>query len=88
VVDNKKGTTCYPLWPPLAQRFDLRTVTSVRFPSLVWSDIAMSSGYSVGDFVLLATLAHKTVQIARGACGAHDSLTRDVGSLHVVLARL
>ena len=48
----------------------------------------MSFGYSIGDFVLLATLAYKTVQNARAACGAHDSLTREVGSLHIVLKRL
>ena len=48
----------------------------------------MSFGYSVGDFVLLTTLAYKTVQNARSSCGAHDSLTREVGSLHIVLKRL
>jgi hypothetical protein len=56
--------------------------------SLVLPNLIMSFGFSVGDFVLLSNLAYKTVQNARSACGAHDSLTREVSSLHIVLARL
>jgi hypothetical protein len=48
----------------------------------------MSFGYSVGDFVLLTQLAWKVVQNARKACGAHEELTREVTSLHLVLRRL
>lgn len=48
----------------------------------------MSFGFSIGDFVLLTNLAWKTVQNARSACGAHDDLTREVTSLHIVLQRL
>lgn len=45
----------------------------------------MSFGSSVGDFILLAQLAWKVVQGARQACGAHDALTGEVTSLHIVL---
>ncbi|KAH7356638.1 hypothetical protein BKA65DRAFT_376779, partial [Rhexocercosporidium sp. MPI-PUGE-AT-0058] len=48
----------------------------------------MSFGFSIGDFILLTNLARHTVNNAREACGAHDSLTREVNSLHVVLQRL
>jgi len=48
----------------------------------------MSFGFSVGDFVTLTQLAWTTVQNARQACGALDSLTREVTSLHIVLQRL
>ncbi|KAG4438412.1 hypothetical protein IFR05_006118 [Cadophora sp. M221] len=48
----------------------------------------MSFGFSIGDFNLLTNLARHTVDNAREACGAHDSLTREVNSLHVVLQRL
>ena len=48
----------------------------------------MSFGYSIGDAVLLAQLAWKTVQNARKACGEYDELTQEVLSLHVVLRRL
>jgi len=48
----------------------------------------MSFGYSVGDFLALTQLAWKVVQSSRKACGAHDDLTREVTSLHLVLHRL
>jgi len=48
----------------------------------------MSFGYSVGDFVLLTQLAWQVVQNSRKACGAHDGLTSEVTSLHIVLHRL
>jgi hypothetical protein len=48
----------------------------------------MSFGYSIGDGILLAQLAWKTLQGARKACGEHDELTREVASLHRVLQRL
>lgn len=48
----------------------------------------MSFGFSVGDVVLFAQLALKTVQNARKACGEHDELTREVSSLHIVIERL
>lgn len=48
----------------------------------------MSFGFSIGDFVLLTQLALKIVQNSRQACGAHDELTREVTSLHLVLQRL
>jgi hypothetical protein len=48
----------------------------------------MSFGYSAGDFIVLTQLCWKVVQNSRQACGAHDDLTREVTSLHVVLRRL
>jgi hypothetical protein len=48
----------------------------------------MSFGFSVGDFVLLTQLATATFQNARKACGAHDALTTEVSSMHIVLQRL
>ena len=48
----------------------------------------MSFDFPVGDFVLLTQLAYNTVQNSRKACGAHDELTREVTSLHIVLQRL
>ena len=48
----------------------------------------MSFGYSVGDAVLLVQLARNTYQGAKKACGEHDELTREVGSLLQVLQRL
>jgi hypothetical protein len=48
----------------------------------------MSFGYSIGDFLQLTQLAYTVVQNARKACGAVDSLTREVSSLHIVLQRL
>ncbi|KAE9367344.1 hypothetical protein N431DRAFT_428749 [Stipitochalara longipes BDJ] len=48
----------------------------------------MSFGYAVGDFVLLTQLAWDVVQNSRKACGAHDELTSEVKSLHIVLRRL
>lgn len=48
----------------------------------------MSFGYSAGDFILLTQLCWNVVQNSRIACGAHDDLTREVTSLHVVLRRL
>jgi len=48
----------------------------------------MSFGYSAGDFVLLTQLAWQVVQNSRKACGAHDELTSEVTSLHIVLRRL
>jgi hypothetical protein len=48
----------------------------------------MSFGYALGDFVLLTQLAWDVVQNSRKACGAHDELTTEVASLHIVLRRL
>lgn len=48
----------------------------------------MSFGFSVGDFVTIFQLAWDVVQNSRRACGAHDELTREVTSLHIVLQRL
>jgi hypothetical protein len=48
----------------------------------------MSFGYALGDFVLLTQLAWDVVQNSRKACGAHDDLTSEVTSLHIVLRRL
>jgi hypothetical protein len=48
----------------------------------------MSFGYAIGDFVLLTQLAWDVVQNSRKACGAHDELTSEVTSLHIVLRRL
>ena len=48
----------------------------------------MSFGYALGDFVLLTQLAWDVVQNSRKACGAHDELTSEVASLHIVLRRL
>jgi hypothetical protein len=48
----------------------------------------MSFGYSVGGFLALTQLAWKVVQSSRKACGAHDELTREVTSPHLVLHRL
>lgn len=48
----------------------------------------MSFGFSVGDFVVLTQLAWTIVQNSRKACGAHDELTKEATSLHIVLQRL
>lgn len=48
----------------------------------------MSFGFSIGDFIVVAQLASKVVSAARKACGAHDDLTREVTSLHIVLRQL
>jgi len=48
----------------------------------------MSFGYAIGDFVLLTQLAWDVVQNSRKACGAHDELTSEATSLHIVLRRL
>lgn len=48
----------------------------------------MSFGISIGDFIVLTQLASDVVQGARRACGAHDELTREVTSLHIVLRQL
>jgi hypothetical protein len=48
----------------------------------------MSFGYAIGDFVLLTQLAWDVVQNSRKACGAHDELTSEETSLHIVLRRL
>jgi len=48
----------------------------------------MSFGFGIGDFILLTDLAWTTVENARKACGALDSLTCEVNSLHIVLQRL
>jgi len=52
------------------------------------TEIKMSFGYSLGDFVLVTQLAYSVVQNTRKACGAHSALAREVNSLHVVLVRL
>lgn len=52
---------------------------------------ASSSGMSPSTAPQRARLtspAYKIVQNAHSACGAHDSLTREVGSLHIILKRL
>jgi hypothetical protein len=43
---------------------------------------------SIGDFLQLTQLAYMVVKNARKACGAVDSLTREVSRLHTVLQRL
>ena len=48
----------------------------------------MSFGWSVSDIAFLVSLAHKTTQGARTACGEYDELARETSSLHVVLDRL
>ena len=48
----------------------------------------MSFGYSVSDAIVLVSLAWKTVQNSRKACGEYDELTREASGLHVVLQRL
>ncbi|TVY48241.1 hypothetical protein LCER1_G008284 [Lachnellula cervina] len=48
----------------------------------------MSFGYSVGDFMLLTQLAYRVVHNARKACGAHNDLAREIGSLYIVLGRV
>lgn len=48
----------------------------------------MSFGYAIGDFLLLTQIAWDVVQNSRKACGAHDELTSEVTSLHIVLRRL
>jgi hypothetical protein len=48
----------------------------------------MSFGFSIGDFIQVAQLASNVVSGARKACGAHDDLTREVTSLHIVLRQL
>lgn len=50
--------------------------------------LAMSFGYSVGDFVLLTQLAWTVAENSRKACGEHDELAREVNNLHMVLRRL
>jgi hypothetical protein len=48
----------------------------------------MSFGASIGDGILLAQLAYKTVQGARQAGGEHDELAQEVNGLYRVLNRL
>ena len=48
----------------------------------------MSFGFSIGDVVALGTLAWKSVQNSRKACGEYSELTREVSALHHVLQRL
>jgi hypothetical protein len=48
----------------------------------------MSFGYGVGDIITVTTLALKTIQSTRQACGQYDELTREATSLHIVLKRL
>jgi len=48
----------------------------------------MSFGFSIGDFISLTQLASRVVRDSRKACGAHDELTHEVSSLHLVLQRL
>ncbi|KUJ15015.1 uncharacterized protein LY89DRAFT_720429 [Mollisia scopiformis] len=48
----------------------------------------MSFGFSIGDFLALTQLASNVVSGARRACGAHNELTREVNSLHIVLRQL
>ena len=48
----------------------------------------MSFGYSVSDAIVLVSLAWKTVQNSRKACGEYDELTQEASGLHVVLQRL
>jgi hypothetical protein len=48
----------------------------------------MSFGFSIGDFVNLIQIASRVVRDSRKACGAHDELTHEVSSLHMVLQGL
>jgi hypothetical protein len=48
----------------------------------------MSFGASIGDGILLAQLAYKTVQGAKQAGGEHDELAQEVNGLYMVLNRL
>ncbi|EPE33178.1 hypothetical protein GLAREA_06190 [Glarea lozoyensis ATCC 20868] len=48
----------------------------------------MSFGVSIGDGILLAQLAFRTIQAAKQAGGEHDELAREVQSLYTVLDRL
>ncbi|KAL8838999.1 MAG: hypothetical protein Q9170_001929 [Blastenia crenularia] len=48
----------------------------------------MAFGWSISDIALLTSLAWKTVQNTRKACGEHDDLTNELSSLHTVLQRL
>lgn len=48
----------------------------------------MSFGYSISDVLSLGHLAWNVVQNSRKACGEHDSLTREVSALDVVIRRL
>lgn len=48
----------------------------------------MSFGFSIGDGVLLAQLAWRTVQGARRALGEYDELTCELSGLHNILQRL
>jgi len=49
---------------------------------------AMSFGFAIGDFIILLQLASRVARDSRKACGAHDELTHEVSSLHIVLQRL
>ena len=48
----------------------------------------MSLGFSPSDVFTITRLAWKVVQNSRKACGAHDALTQETTSLHIVLQRL
>jgi hypothetical protein len=45
----------------------------------------MSFGFSPSDIALLVRLAWKAVDNSRKACGAHDELSRELTTLHIVL---
>jgi hypothetical protein len=48
----------------------------------------MSFGYGVSDFVALSKFVWDVIQNTRSALGAHNELTREVTSLHIVLQTL
>ena len=48
----------------------------------------MAFGFSIGDAILLIQLATRAVQNSRKALGAHDEVTHELSSLHLVLQRL
>jgi len=57
-------------------------------PSLAVSEVKMSFGFGVSDFVLLLQFASSTVEGARRACGEHNEITRELSTLYTVLDHL
>lgn len=51
-------------------------------------DHKMSFGFSIGDVLSVTQLAWRCFRNAKEACGEHDELTREAGSLHSVLHQL
>jgi hypothetical protein len=56
--------------------------------SAPYIDVSMSFGYSVDDILALIQLSWSVVEGATRACGKHDDLTKEVSSLHDVLAHV